>query len=186
MQEKQHTVPAPNLKVHFMISSTQHLNIYSSLKIYLSITNAQRVYSICSKVRWRVIYKTRYIHIQVSPAYLCIQTWPRHQQYALAFHHCTVTLPQQSHVPCKLILQCKRTHCPYPSPLHAHPVEKAGSTELLSRSNYIYDQLTSLHWWGCTSAVTFYTSCLLALDCFFLRLMLTKCQILKANKVSLI
>lgn len=33
--QKQHTAPAPNLKVHFMISSTQHLNIYSSLKIYL-------------------------------------------------------------------------------------------------------------------------------------------------------
>lgn len=35
MQEKQRTVPAPDLKKHFMISSTQHLNIYSSLKIYL-------------------------------------------------------------------------------------------------------------------------------------------------------
>lgn len=109
MQEKQRTVPAPNLKVHFMISSTQHLNIYSSLKIYLSTTNAQRVYSISSKIRWRVVtHHNR--QVQVSPAYLCIQTRPMHKQYTPAFHHCTGTLPKQSLVSCKLTLQWKKNN----------------------------------------------------------------------------
>lgn len=97
MQEKQRTVPAPDLKVHFMISSTQHLNIYSSLKIYLSKTNAQRVYSTCGKVRWRVV--AHYNHVQVSPAYLCVHTRPVHKQYTPAFHPCTVTLAKQGHRP---------------------------------------------------------------------------------------
>lgn len=97
MQEKQRTVPAPDLKVHFMISSTQHLNIYSSLKIYLSKTNAQRVYSMCGKVRWRVV--ARYNGVRVSPAYLSIHTRPVHEQYTPAFHPCTVTRPKQGHGP---------------------------------------------------------------------------------------
>lgn len=153
MQEKQRTVPAPDLKVHFMISSTQHLNIYSSLKIYLSKTNAQRVYSTCGKVRWRVV--AHYNHVQVSPAYLCVHTRPVHKQYtSISPLHCNTR--QAGPQTCKLTLQYKgTTHCPYPSPLHAHPMEKAGSTELLPRSNDIDDQLTPLHWWGCTSAVKF-------------------------------
>lgn len=96
MQEKQRTVPAPDLKEHFMISSTQHLNIYSSLKIYLSKTNAQRVYSTCGKVRWVVAC---YNHVQVSPADLFILTRPVHKQYTPALHPCTVTLPKQGHTP---------------------------------------------------------------------------------------
>lgn len=88
MQEKQRTVPVPDLKEHFMISSTQHLNIYSSLKI-LSTTNAQRVYSMCGKVRWWVVAGDN--HVQVSPAYLCIHTRPVHKQYTPfhpALQHC--------------------------------------------------------------------------------------------------
>lgn len=186
MQEKQRTVPAPDLKEHFMISSTQHLNIYSSLKIYLSKTNAQRVYSMCGKVRWRVV--AHYNHVQVSPAYLCIHTRPvpHHKQYTPAFHPCTVTLPRQGHVPANSSYRTRNNSLPVSlSPPHTS-VEKADSTELLPRSNYTDDQLTPLHWWGGTSAVKFYTSCLLALGCFSLRLMSTKCQILKANKISLI
>lgn len=82
---------------HFMISTTQHLNIYSSLKIYCSKTNAQRVYSTCGKVRWWVV--AHYSHVQVSPAYLCLHTRPVHKQYTPAFHLCAATLPKQGHVP---------------------------------------------------------------------------------------
>lgn len=161
MQEKQHTVPAPDLKEHFMISSTQHLNIYSSLKTYCSKTNALRVYSTCGKVRWLVVAHRS--HVQVSPAYLCIHTRPVHKQYTPAFHPCTGTLPRQGHVPANSSYSTREQSLPASLFPNAHPAEKAGSTELLP-----IDQLTPLHWWGCTSAVKFYILCLLALD-FFLK-----------------
>lgn len=131
--------------------------------------------------------------LQSCPSEPCLPVYP-HQASAQAVHitisalHCDN--PQAGPRTCKLILQYKgTTHCLYHSPLHAHPVEKAGYTEQkfrLPRPNYTDDQLPPLPWWGCTSAVKFYISCLLAIGGFSLRLMSTKCQILKANKISLI
>lgn len=116
MPEKQRTVPAPNLKVHFMISSTQHLNIYSSLNIYHSTTNAQRIYSICSEVGWRVV--THSDHVQVSPAYLCQCMCGTHQHFAV----CGDTPHTELRT-----LQTRPTvqNNSLPTALCAHPVEKA-------------------------------------------------------------
>lgn len=124
--------------------------------------------------------------LQSCPSEPCLPV-PSHQVSAQAVHTSIPPLhwdtPQAGPCTCKLIPQYKgTTHCLYPSPLHTHPVEKAGSTELLPRSNYTDDHCTN----GDAPLQLNFVFCACLPLTFSLRLMSTKCQILKANKISLI